>query len=278
MILDSITVNSKDDFDALYRLLYARGFLVVKDNKGVSLCECDNASGHQYYGPVLNKADCSCWQDLLRAWEDQIQGMNGIQIEGNRIIACTDQFSPKGTYDDLFVHEEHVDDDTVVNSHPSPLDRFKHPIPAKLKPMELDPFVAMYVNALSAVGIETVRSCQGHADKEEKPLYIEFANKYFMAFHNALWKTVEIWANDKELPGIGLKWRRKAKNKLMLELTVKTADDIYLTVIIAGQRLYENRVKIRAVRKDVADRLTEADDELTIQELTKKMIDLIKNI
>ena len=287
-IRNAITKDSSDDFDALYRLLYARGFLVQKDAKGIFIGESENVSG--YNRPSSNRADCFSWQDLLGNWRETLQPMNGmIHVEGDRITACTEQFSIQQIYNDLFTKEIHLVDDTVITSD-SFLRYFQMPQPAILKPMVLDPFVALYVNVMNEIEIETSRSCQGKVGHSGDPFYIDFANCYFVAFHNALWETEAFWSIDTILRDINIKWRTPNNCKLgsffvraSIQLTDETVDDIYVNIIRAAQYLYENRDGIQKLRLSVANdkELRKYDEESTnegqydTKNLTKIMVELI---
>ena len=264
-ICNAITKDSNDDFDALYRLLYARGFLVEKDEKGIVMS--DNA-----YDESRSMRNPSEHSDLPSDWRTLIQAMgNMIHIEEDHIVSCTDQFSREHPYDVLFC--EKIGFESLWFLYKSPLNRFKRitAFPAKLMTMELEPFVAMYVKAVSAIQLETILSCQGHVDKQDCPLYITFANHFYTAFHNAL------WATDTVLRDLGLIWRT-SKNEISIKLNGETADDIYVNVIKAGQYIYENRINIREMRKTIANQLTKDDENLSVEDLTKRMITLIEHI
>lgn len=261
MLLNTLLEGTTDPMDSLYRLAYARGFLV--EQQGNDIVISDNASDCSRAKDL--PTDRSDWDDLLC----QIKGM--VEVRGNRIVSYTDKFSANKTYERFFVQNDHISYETVNMNYRATYEFFKKSeSPAKVLTLELEPFVAMYVKALSSIKIHTFESCQGH---DERPsVKIRLAGKCHAAFHEAL------WAVDDGLKRFELSWNpSQMETDMAIHYNTKIRQSIFAKVIRAGQYIYEHRFDFRSLRERVGHAITKDDAEMSLDKLTQKMSDIIKS-
>lgn len=132
----------------------------------------------------------------------------------------------------------------------------------KIPTMDLEPFVAMYVKAISACGVETWFSCDGNNHRD---LAIEIGmngtpNKFW---HKIMWeKTLKFkfdlpWENEYE-------YIKLDKNKFMY----------YAELNKVAKFLYENRKQFRNMKKEVISILTPSKERSMTSTEIQKLIEI----
>lgn len=272
MILDKIIAGSKDDFDMLYRLLYARGFLVERQGNDIVLSDnAEGFNGSHESGKIKWRPD-SDWNYLIYIIE------NLFNVEGYRIVSCTDRFSAEHAYSFLF-QTNRMWGEQLYGTMDRSFDFFKTSVfPKKIPVHALEPFVAMYVKALSSIKINSLMSCNGHEYDvygKSNALWIVLGGICHSAFHAALWEI------DEGLKQFKLPWKcgpinwTRGNASILIDYDRETITDVFADVIHAGQYIYENRMRFRVLRECVGYEIRECDTNLNFDALTQKMIDII---
>ena len=92
----------------------------------------------------------------------------------------------------------------------------------RVNPLDLDPFVARYVNAVNGIGSKTISSCDGWHKNSNNVLYIEFKDRYSMIWHKLLFGLIE--------DNHGIEWEHKDHT---IELKLPVSDNGKLKKYIA---------------------------------------------
>jgi hypothetical protein len=271
-IFGVIAEGASEPLELLCRLLFTRGFFVERDEKGIVIS--DNAYDEARAWGVRNKKRAkSDWKDLLSL----VGKMVCLDEEdGSRIVACKDNFSPERVYKKLFTENARIACEVVWYDYIFKFNRFRREgFPAKLRTIDIEPFVALYVKACGAAKIVTLMSCQGHLDDQrfhrDDLLSIDFVGEYNGAFHKTLWEV------DENLKTMDLHWKHSGYI-VYIQLEKSNVDKIYTSLIRAGKYIYENRDKIREMKALVVKEMTKNKgyQELEGEALTNMMKDVLE--
>lgn len=118
----------------------------------------------------------------------------------------------------------------------------------KIPTMDLDPFIAMYVKAISACGIETWFSCDGN-NHRDYAIEIGMNGLPNIFWHKVLWE--KLLATRFELP-----WEREYQYIPLYENKFK----IYAELNKAAMFLYNYRMQLRDLKKNVMSIITPATE------------------
>ena len=274
----------------LYRLAYARGFLIKRQDN----CIVMNDNAHETQRSESCSEGFSDWDELLHL----TRGM--VNVDQGRIVSCTDEFSAKKLYERLFEQKNRIENDVVRYDYQSSLEYFKSECTTEIPTYHLEPFVAMYVKALSSINVRTTMSCQGHETSAE--MRIELAGKYHRCFHDAVWavdeglqevidrtydnnapidgrwgKSLVFWpAGDRPLSFItGMSIN--TPQEWVLRVAGSQRNNSVFKLIRAGQYIYENRTRFLLWRERIVNEISSEDAELDVQLLTKRMVDIIND-
>jgi hypothetical protein len=279
-IFSDITKDASNSLDILSHLLFARGFLVELTDAGIIMS--DNAYDEsrsveyniqlkQYKKQPRYNSD---WKDMLEIAGDM------IEVDGEHIISCNNNFRASTLYYKLFLDKPRIGFEVGWYPYWARFSHFKrHRFFSKVRTVLLDPFIALYVKALGSLTLATVMSCQGHVDEGYSEAFVQFAGRYDVAFHEALWMT------DSCLRQIhSLIWHtRHSENSSGLYICLNkraSNDTIYASLIRAGRYLYEHRVEIRNKKNHVADVMAKSEklQELNGSDLSSKMVQLVNEV
>lgn len=208
-------------------IIKARGFL-LEDN---ALILSDNS----------HKDDADYLNELLTA-------ENIGKVEGNKIIIF-----PGGDVEKIFYRDNYISE--VATSNGETWKKFIHNSFAQKVPVKiLEPFVARYVKAISACGVQTWLSCDGnHIGKHGILIEPE-------AGAPALWH--KIICKKCLAEKFNLRWNEGYDK---IELNQMTKWKIYIELNRAAEFLYNHRLEIRAIRRKASDEI--------INNMTKKLSD-----
>ena len=109
-------------------------------------------------------------------------------------------------------------------------------LPYKVPVCFLEAYVALYVKAISACGVETCYSCDGN-HKHGGKIFV-WASYPYTIWHKAIWDNIIIKFFG-PIPFI----------EDGIPFTEETQQDVYQTVNTIAVFLYENRIKIRDIKK-----------------------------
>lgn len=120
----------------------------------------------------------------------------------------------------------------------------------------LEKFIARYVKAISACGVQTRSSCDGnHNDRRGRKLSIEISGEHYALWHKIICK--KCLADKFNLH------RNEGYDKI--ELNQMTKWKTYIELNRAAEFLYNHRLEIRAIRRKASDEI--------INNMTKKLSD-----
>ena len=275
-LLNTLLAGVTNPMDVLFRLAYARGFFVEWQGNDIVMSEnAWDAFKNLRRGqrPPYRSSD---WLDLLAIMGDIVHS------QGDRIVDCTPKFSIEKTYRRLFIEGFRPQRSMCPiwgGEYESRFEFFKKSgFPAKICTLDLEPFVAMYVKALSSITIPTATSCQGHDNESSwfgrNELGVELKGKCHAAFHAALWMT------DDGLKQFALPWESGHRYigsfiNITIRYDLQTMASVFSEVIRAGQFIYDNILRFRAIREWIGHEITESDANLNQDELVQKMIEIV---
>ena len=142
----------------------------------------------------------------------------------------------------------------------------------KVAVSDLEPFIARYVKAISACSVNTWLSCHGnHLERNSQRILIDFTSKPDRLWHEIICKRL--------LDGRFNLNRDNEYSKIEFDKSTKW--QTYIEINRAGKFLYNNRIKIRQIRREAARGIRTcmarrlSDEELTeiFSERANKLFD-----
>ena len=115
---------------------------------------------------------------------------------------------------------------------------------SKINVLELEPYIARYIKAISAIGIDTSMSCDGNHKKryseKNDPLYIAFNSKY-----DLIWLRIV----SESVLNLAVSWTYEyASNKVYMEYTDETQVKFYSDLLEAANCIYDKRIYLRELK------------------------------
>lgn len=227
--MDYVT-RDKSKEEKIIALLSARGFLF--DNQEGKIVLSDNA----------HLQDLKDLNNILR--------INEIGFCENMDVKITNPENIVNLYE-LFSKIEHISYETP--NEDTKWRYFKNRIHGKKVPaMELEPFVAKYVKALNACGLETTLSCDSNHKQENLNISIEFNGKPFTLWHS--------WILENLIPDLAtLKWSSDYKQ---LDFTNTQRFDVYYKLLKSADFLYDNRIYLRELKQKSNEWIKRKDEKV----------------
>jgi hypothetical protein len=128
----------------------------------------------------------------------------------------------------------------------------------KVRVYDLEPFIARLAKAISSIGISTWSSCEGHCGK---PAYIIFDRKYHRVwFQTILNKLI------KEKLNLVCEWQWM-ENRCTISSPNEDPLEIYLELQDAARLIYNNRIYLRNMKKQLSSLLTNKHKNMNKKEL-----------
>jgi hypothetical protein len=128
----------------------------------------------------------------------------------------------------------------------------------KVRVYDLEPFIARLAKAISSIGISTWSSCEGHWGK---PAYIIFDRKYHRVwFQTILNKLI------KEKLNLVCEWQWM-ENRCTISSPNEDPLEIYLELQDAARLIYDNRIYLRNMKKQLSSLLTNKHKNMNKKEL-----------
>lgn len=224
----AIKEKCSNDEEYAAEILKARGFLL--EDTGLVLSDNSDRDDASYLNKLLT-AD-----NLGKVEGDKIfinPSANVEKIFYSKLIGGCESCPPIGRTWKRFLHES-----------------FDPKVPVFL----LEPFVARYVKAISACGVETYGSCDGnHHDEHQRERYISRILVEIAGEPNSIWH--EIICKRLLVKRFKLKWLF-GRDSLKIPFDKKDKWRKYLEFNRAGEFLYNNRIKIRQIRRAASDGIT----------------------
>ena len=130
----------------------------------------------------------------------------------------------------------------------------------KIRVYDLEPFIARLVKSISSIGISTWSSCEGHWGK---PAYIKFDGKY-----NRIWcQTIFNKFITKKL-NLVCNWEWQGWDE-RCSINSQSGDllELYLEIQDVARLIYDNRITLRNIKKQICSRLTDKHETMNQKEL-----------
>lgn len=243
IILDYIRkFNGIELRDIFFKILRARGFLIDKDKANWWVSDNSYLNKDIYFlHQLLKKVNIGC-------------------LHGNHIVITNPNNITRDSFFNFFRYSPSSSFITYFNSNNFCDGQcFNERIHGIKIPVErLDPFISYLVKALSAAGIYTLASCDGHGSKNP---YIFFKSKYDAALFSSFLK---IYYLDKNL----LKnWAIKfiidlSGQHCLLSINPTTNNnyaDTYYEIYRVAKVFYKNRIKMREQKRMMVENLKKSE-------------------
>lgn len=203
-------------------LLKARGFLLEDD----ALILSDNS----------HKDDATYLNELLTA-------DNLGEVRGDKII-----INPGANVEKIFYKDNWIAFEVLCYSQS--WERFVHnKFAPKIPVGYLEPFISRYVKAISACSVETYLSCDGnHPNAQKIQIWLTGAP-------NVVWH--EIICRRLLYKKFKLRWNRGTSyDRFSIPFNKRDKWQTYIELNKAAEFLYNNRIKIRQIRREALDGIT----------------------
>lgn len=228
--IDRIICNCHSAEESCIEILRARGFLIDQDENGYFL------SDNSYLRNDLRKNDLDFLNEILLKYNVGEMHDKYIHINSDAEIK-----SMQGIFEGRYMEDMCFPNTTknkfIISSH-------GRKVPVSI----LDPFVARYIKAVSACGVDTKSSCDGNHNGGSFIL-IEPNGKWFSAWHQVICKYI---LSDK----YDLQWDEECKkikfNRNKLE--------IYFQLNKAAEFLYDSREKLRKTKEMLSEEIINNSD------------------
>ncbi len=262
--IEKITCGKKGHSDRFYEILSARGFFLEIDRRSENLRLRDDS--HRDDGEFLEvlqnvnykKRYNKPHQDAIH--EDAIQNSHPyfshihtplFDINNNQYLT------------ELFTHEIPIDLFRLnwERDWYGKFDQFLAcgQIPA-VRVYDLEPFIARLVRAICSVGISTWSSCEGHWGE---PAYVVFDGKY-----HHIWFQVVFHKFIKRKLNLTCEWEWLGwDNRCSISSSSKDQLELYLEIQDVARLIYDNRITLMEIKKQVCSSLTDKHRSMNRKEL-----------
>ena len=241
---NAIKEKCSSDEEYAAELLKARGFLLEDDGLILS----DNS--HKWDAEYLNKI---------------LTSENVGEVHGNKIVIF-----PDGNVEKIFYSSIQSGSESMLSRKSKGWNEFIYNNYApKVYVGLLEKFVARYVKAISACGIETHGSCDGNHNSTRKfsNIIVELSNCPEIFWHEMILKKLL----NERFKLLRRCYRGDIGNfKLLFKKSEKW--QAYVELNRVAEFLYNNRIKIRKIRREVSDEIKNGRSRRMID----KMPDLVK--
>lgn len=220
---DAIKAKCFSDEEYAAELLKARGFLL--EDEGLILSDNSHRDDITYLKGLLKECNIG-------------------KVRNGKIV-----IAPGGNFEKIF-YSNYIGGSEAFLAHGITWQRFINESFAPKVPLRLlEPFIGRYVKAISACGVQTHGSCDGnHIGWNEQKIYIEISGEPDDLWHEIICKRL---LDDR----FKLSWKHDCSTwKILLNKIDKWK--IYTELNRAGEFLYNNRIKIRQIRREALSGIT----------------------
>ncbi|QQR67436.1 MAG: hypothetical protein IPI25_04250 [Candidatus Brocadia sp.] len=266
--IEKITRGIESAHDRFYEIFSARGFLLELD-RGSGKMRLNNES-HREDGEFLEALQHIDYKrNYNKPQQDAIDEHDNKNSPQNRhryfdsIDIPSFDINNSGYLTELFTHEIPIDLFRLnwERHRYGKFDEFKacNQIPA-IQVYDLEPFIARLVKTVSSIGISTWSSCEGHWGE---PAYIVFDGRYHRLWFQAVFNKFILKKLSLACTWDWLSWderciiRKPGGNLLELHLEIQAV----------ARLLYDNRMLLRAIKKQGCFLLTNKHKDMHQKEL-----------
>ena len=216
-----LTENNDFSLENMFKLLRARGFLVEWVNGEIIL------------------SDNACLPADLEVLKSKLAESKLGEVRDNKIIFYNQQSPEKW----LPLFECTGGGEALCPPYAKKWKYYsKREHGWKVETIILDPFIAYFVKAVSAIGVLTYNSCDGHA--RSKPS-VYMCDRYSTAFLRAV---MELFI-DREVQ-INSWWFINSKSfSIYFVNSPFMPVDLFYDIYLVSDKIYENRIMLRQIRK-----------------------------
>jgi len=266
--VEKITNGKKERTDRFYKIFSARGFLLEldRDSGKVRLSNDSHIEDGEFleilqnikYKKIYNKPhQDSVDKDFNK---DIVQDRHGYF---DRIDTQLYDINNNRYLTEIFMHEIPVDIFRLnwERDWYGKFDQFKNVehLP-KIRVYDLEPFIARLVKSVSSLGISTWSSCEGHWGE---PAYIKFDGKYPRIWCQAIFNKFITKKLNLVCRWEWCRWDERCSisspNGDLLEL--------YLEIQEVARLIYDHRISLRTMKKQVCSLLTDKHKNMNQKEL-----------
>lgn len=205
-------------------ILKARGFLL--EDEGLILSDNSHRDDASYLNELLTESKLG-------------------KVKNDKIF-----IKPKANVEKIFYSDNISGCEGSVTCYFEHWKKFVHNSYAPKVPLKfLEPFIGRYVKAINACAVATLMSCDGnHKTRGNSQLLVDFVGNPSFIWHEIIFKRLLV-------ERFNLNW--SCSNRC-LEIKFDTADKwrTYTEFNRAGEFLYNNRIKIRQIRREASKGIT----------------------
>lgn len=231
--IKEIIKGASSDNDRIYRVLRARGFALYKECDDIWVNSECNSLDIEDINAALKKHSIGT---VTFDGKLMVKDPTGYMILAKWIFSKVN----KGADDDPARWQIYKWEDLFLYS----------PSYGKISTMQLDPFIARYINSLISCGIDTAASCEGNINGNT--IWVEFADYSYYEWYNWIIKHFVPTADECCLYA---QWITK---RAELNFTQSDKLDKYLGLNKYAEKLYNNRHKLLSIRNCICQKLYNA--------------------
>lgn len=216
-----------------YEMLKARGFLIFQNGNNYYLSDNSNSCDADYLAELLSKYNLGTLENR-KVINSTDETQNYIaELDLNAETSFQNLIS---VFEDILYigAEYHINSEATWSFFLNRI--YGDKVPVRL----LEPYVARYIKAVSACGIRTYCSCDGNHTPRQK-IIIDCYN-IFDWWHN--------WIYHNLVP---TEYQSKRDTDGSIAFTKRTQYDEYYKLNKAAEWLYDNRLSIRKMKKDLRE-------------------------
>ncbi|HHT9111444.1 MAG TPA: hypothetical protein ACFYDZ_09845 [Candidatus Brocadiaceae bacterium] len=266
--IENISVGKTAQTDRFYEIYSARGFLLELDKSAGNIRLSDDA--HRDDGEFLEALQHIHYKKMYTKPHQDVIDKNSIAETLQDRHVCFDTINTQ-LYDinnkhyltELFTQEIPVDLFRLnwARDWYGKFDQFKNvgQLPA-IRVYDLEPFIARLVKSISSLGISTWSSCEGHWGE---PAYIVFDGTYHRTWFQALLNKFILKKLNLVCTWEWLGWDERCS----IRSPGRDILESYLEIQNIARLLYENRIYLRTLKKQVCSLLTDKHKNMNQKEL-----------
>ncbi|UJS18991.1 MAG: hypothetical protein L3J17_08040 [Candidatus Jettenia sp.] len=266
--IENITQGKREHFERFYKIFSARGFLLELDRNSGKVRLSDDS--HREDGEFLEMLQNIHYKKVYhKPHQDTIneQENEDIARDSHRYFNHIDtklfDIHNNQYLTEIFTHEIPVDLFRLnwERDRYGKFDQFrKCEYLPKIRVYDLEPFIARLVISVSSIGISTWSSCEGHWGE---PAYLVFDRKY-----NRIWFQAIVNKFIKKKLNLVCSWEWLGwDERCSISSPCKDFFELYLEIQNVARLIYDNRIILRNIKKQVCSHLTDKHKSMNQKEL-----------
>lgn len=228
-LFQKISIEANSQLDLAYETLSKRGFLLDREADRIVVSDNSSRDDKVFLEKIFKKNGLGC-----------------VNQEGE--IMLNKNFKFDYLKDFFYIYNNSI---IVGNGYWGRWSFFKRRNHGFKTPVrKLEPFIARLVKGVSAAGIISMNSCEGHIGQRD-PLII-FDEKY-----SSMWFKVLLDCFARGFKKLENRWVVRGERCEIRFPTNRNLLEVYLEIIEVGDYFYEHRIKLRKIKRKVMEEVDE---------------------